>query len=430
MAGKKPPSGRLARLGKLASLSAKVSTGLAARAAARVIGKDPDALERQATERIVATLGELKGAAMKVGQALSMDPDALPPELRAVIARLQNQAPPVPYDDIAQVLEAELGGPPETRFAEFERAPIAAASLGQVHRARLRDGRQVAVKVQYPGMVEAIRSDFANLGVIVNAVGRRSPTLDGREYYEEFRREIALETDYEREALHARKYRGWLSRFPDLVVPEVIDSHSSARVLTLEFIPGMTLGQFTHGSADNDARMRVSSQLVRAIYGPFLLAGEIHADPHPGNFLVTPDHKLAVLDFGSVKAFSPSFVGACRRYFRANLEGKPLDVLEAVRSAGFRIELPDSVAREVLLEIQTIAGRPVRTGHYDYGQDTANRDMRALVGKRSKDALRIRPPAEGMMFARAIGGCAQNLRALAARGDFRHVFLSLLPLLP
>ena len=426
----KPPSGRLARLGKLASLSAKVSTGLAARAAARVIGKDPDALERQATERIVATLGELKGAAMKLGQALSMDPDALPPELRAVIARLQNQAPPVAYEEIAAVIESELGGPPEARFAELDRTPLAAASLGQVHRARLHDGREVAVKVQYPGIVEAIQSDFANLGVIVNAVGRTSPTFDGREYYEEFRREIALETDYEREALHARQYRGWVARFPDLVVPEVIDSHSGKRVLTLELVRGVTLGQFASTSTDDAARLRVSSQLVRAIYGPFLLAGEIHADPHPGNFLVTDDGKLAILDFGSVKAFSPSFVDACRRYFRANLVGPPIDVLEAVRAAGFRVELPDALARDVLGEIQALAGRPVRTGSYDYGADTTNRDMRALVSRRGRDVLRIRPPAEGVMFARAIGGCAQNLRALGARGDFRAVFEGLLPLLP
>ncbi|MBS2026973.1 MAG: AarF/ABC1/UbiB kinase family protein [Deltaproteobacteria bacterium] len=426
----KPPSGRLARLGKLASLSAKVSTGLAARAAARVIGKNPDELERQATERVVATLGELKGAAMKLGQALSMDPDALPPELRAVIARLQNQAPPVAYEEIATVIEAELGGPPEARFAEFDHTPLAAASLGQVHRARLQDGREVAVKVQYPGIVDAIESDFANLGVIVNAVGKTSPTFDGREYYEEFRREIALETDYEREALHARQYRGWVSRFPDLVVPEVIDSHSGKRVLTLELVRGVTLGQFVTTSADDAARLRVSSQLIRAIYGPFLLAGEIHADPHPGNFLVTDDGKLAILDFGSVKAFSPSFVDACRRYFRANLEGPPIDVLEAVRAAGFRVELPDALARDVLGEVQAIAGRPVRTGSYDYGADTANKDMRALVARRGKDVLRIRPPAEGVMFARAIGGCAQNLRALAARGDFRAVFEGLLPLLP
>lgn len=411
-------------------MSARVSTGLAARAAARVMGKDPDALERQATERIVATLGELKGAAMKLGQALSMDPDALPPELRQVISRLQNQAPPVPYEEIAAVVEQELGAPPERAFAHFARAPLAAASLGQVHRAQLPDGREVAVKVQYPGMVEAIASDFANLGLIVNAMGRAHRALDGREYYEEFRREIALETDYAREAMLARRYRELLAPFADLWVPEVIASHSTRRVLTLEFVPGQTLHDFAHGPADNAARLRVSGQLIRAIYGPFLRAGEVHADPHPGNFLVVPDGRFAVLDFGSVKAFSPSFTDATRAYFAARMRGQPVDVLASVKAAGFRVELPDDEARALLVELQEIVGRPVLGEHYDYRTDTASREVRALIASRSADFLRIRPPAEGVMFARAIGGCAQNLRALGAEGDFRAIYRSLLTLLP
>jgi predicted unusual protein kinase regulating ubiquinone biosynthesis (AarF/ABC1/UbiB family) len=327
-------------------------------------------------------------------------------------------------------VKEELGAPPEARFAEFEHTPIAAASLGQVHRARLPDGRLVAVKVQYPGMVEAIQSDFANLGVLVNAVSKTHRALDGREYYEEFRREIALETDYDREAVLARRYRELLAPFPDLVVPEVIGSHSTRRVLTMGFVAGQTLHAFASSAADNEGRMRVSGQLIRAIYGPFLRAGEIHADPHPGNFLVTDDGRLAVLDFGSVKAFSASFTDATRRYFAARMRSEPIDVLEAVKSAGFRVELPDDEARAVLLELQSIVGRPVLTERYDYAADTASREVRALVGQHSREFLRIRPPAEGVMFARAIGGCAQNLRSLGAHGDFQAVYRALLPLLP
>jgi predicted unusual protein kinase regulating ubiquinone biosynthesis (AarF/ABC1/UbiB family) len=424
----KPPSGRLARLSKLAKLSATVSTGLAARAAARMTGADPDDAQRRATERVVATLGELKGAAMKLGQALSMDPDALPPELRNVMARLQNQATAVAYEEIAAVVERELGAPPDARYASFERIPLASASLGQVHRARMHDGREVAVKVQYPGMVEAIQSDFANLGLLVNVVGRGSKALDGREYYEEFRREVALETDYEREALQAARFRELVAPFPGLRVPQVIASHSTGKVLTLEFVEGQTLHDFARGDASPEARMRVATQLIQAIYGPFLSGGEIHADPHPGNFLVTPEGQLAILDFGSVKVFSPGFVDACRSYFRQTLSGAPVDVLVAVREAGFRVELPEAQARTLLAEIQEVAGRPVHAESYDYAQDTASRDLRALVRRHGRDALRIRPPAEGAMFARAVGGCAQNLRALGARGDFRAVYAALLPL--
>lgn len=424
----KPPTGRLARLGKLARLSATVSTGLAARAAARMTGADPDDAQRRATERVVNTLGELKGVAMKVGQALSMDPDALPPELRNVMARLQNQASAVPYEEIARVVERELGAPPEVRFASFERTPLASASLGQVHRARLHDGQEVAVKVQYPGMVEALESDFANLGLLVNAVGRSARALDGREYYEEFRREITLETDYHREALQAARFHALLAPFPGLRVPRVVQSHSTGRVLTLELLAGQTLHHFANSAATPQARMQASTQLIQAIYGPFLAGGEIHADPHPGNFLVTPEGQLAVLDFGSIKVFSPGFVAACRAYFRKTLAGEPVDVLQAVVDAGFRVELPEAQARALLGEIQEIAGRPVKTADFDYATDTASRDLKALVARHGRDALRIRPPAEGALFARAIGGCAQNLRALKARGDFRAVYASLLPL--
>jgi predicted unusual protein kinase regulating ubiquinone biosynthesis (AarF/ABC1/UbiB family) len=427
---KNPPTGRLARLGKLASLSAKVSTGLAARAAARMTGRDPHALERQATETLVATLGELKGAAMKLGQALSMDPDGLPQELRTVLARLQNQAPPVAFSEIEAVVKAELGKAPSEVYREFDPIPIAAASLGQVHHAVTREGVEVAVKVQYPGMVTALQSDFKNLGMLTSAMGRTSKSLDVREYFEEIKNELALETDYRREAMHCRRYRQLVSSFRDLVVPEILDAYSTPRVLTLQLIKGITLQQFAASEADGPSRFRVSSQLIRAIYGPFLLAGEVHADPHPGNFLVTDDGKLAILDFGSIKAFSPTFVGANRTLFRASMEKAPVDVLGLLRQAGFRIELEDPLARKLLSEVLEIAGRPVREEQYDYAADSTSRDMRAVAMRYSKEILHIRPPAEALMFGRAIGGCSQNLRALRAPGNFRAIYRELLPLIP
>ena len=428
--GKNPPSGRLHRLGKLASISARLSTGLAARAAAKVIGANPDEMQRQATERLVATLGELKGAAMKLGQALSMDADALPPELRAVLARLQNQAPPVAFSEIAKVVQAELGAAPDEAFAWFDTSPLAAASLGQVHRARLHEGTDVVVKVQYPGIAEAIESDFSNLGLLAGALSKVGKAMDVREYYDEFRREVSLETDYQREAVLCTHYGKLLSAFPQIITPRVIEGRSTRRVLTLTFVPGQSLEQFARSTADNAARLRVSRQLVHSIYGPFLIGGEIHADPHPGNFLVTDDERLAVLDFGSVKAFSPGFVGACRRFFRASLEAANVDLLAAVREAGFRIELEEQVARDVLTEIWSITRGPVATPDYDYGGDGSSRALREFALRRRSEVLRLRPPAEGTMFARAIAGCAQNLRSIGARGDFRGIYRDLLPFCP
>src|SRR5499433_3911438 len=165
-----PPSSRFARLRKLAGLGAQLGTEALTRGVKRLAGSDPTSFSRGAAEKLVETLGDLKGAAMKLGQVASMDPDLFPPEVRVLLARLQNEAPPMPFERVAAVLEEELGGSPEELFAVFETVPMAAASLGQVHRARLRDGREVVVKVQYPRIDQALRSDIDNLGMVVKTI--------------------------------------------------------------------------------------------------------------------------------------------------------------------------------------------------------------------------------------------------------------------
>src|SRR5213082_150661 len=195
------PSGRLRRLSRLAYLTAR-TTGdlLAAQARRKLSGDDlPHDDFRKAGERILATLGELKGAALKLGQALAMDPDALPEEARSVVARLLSQAPQrMELAQVAEVVRAELGSYPDELFAHFEREPLAAASLGQVHAARLHDGREVVVKVQYPGVEKALENDLKNAGVLVRGFAMTgSKTLDGRAYYEELRTSLMRELDYE-----------------------------------------------------------------------------------------------------------------------------------------------------------------------------------------------------------------------------------------
>ncbi|MBI3184365.1 MAG: AarF/ABC1/UbiB kinase family protein [Myxococcales bacterium] len=425
---KGPPQGRFARFRKLASLSAQLGSGVLSRGVKRLAGADPSMLNKGAAEKIVATLGDLKGAAMKLGQAVSMDPELLTPEVRAILAKLQNQAPSMPYEQVRRMVEEDLGAPPERLFRDFEPEPLAAASLGQVHKAHLHGGREVAVKVQYPGIAAALTSDLDNLGFLVKALSRTSRALDGRAYFQELRDEMALEVDYRREAALARAFALAASALPDLKVPEVFEERTGERVLTLEYLPGKTLRDFVAAEPSAPERFRISRLLIRATYGPFLLTGEMHADPHPGNFVVMPDGRLGVLDFGSVKRFSPTFAAAHRRMFLKALRQQPIDVLAVCREVGFSIELPDEEAAPLIREVLQIAGRPMRSGEYDYASCQISRDTKQLFRQNAASFLKLRPPAEAVMFFRSTGGLSQNLKTLAAKGDFRAIYRELGPL--
>ncbi len=424
-----PPSSRLARLRKLAGLGAQLGSDALTRGVKRLAGADPSSLSKGTAEKLVQTLGDLKGAAMKLGQVASMDPDLFPPEVRLVLARLQNEAPPMSFERVAAVIEDELGGSPDALFSEFSPEPMAAASLGQVHRARLRDGRDVVVKIQYPGIDQALKSDIENLGMVVKTMALTHRALDGRQYFHELAEELAHELDYSREGRLAREFARASAGLPDIVVPEIIDERTSTRVLTMQLIPGQTLKTFLASHPENAERLRISGLMVRAIHGSFLVDGTVHADPHPGNFMVMPDGRLGVLDFGSVKRFSREFFEGHRDVFHRVLEQQPIDVLALVRRVGFTVDLPDEEARPLLEEMLHLAGRALRTDDYDYGNDSMAPDSRKLLARHAVQFLKIRPPAEGVMFLRAFGGLQQNLRLLGARGDFRPFYRSLLPLL-
>ncbi|WP_225408317.1 ABC1 kinase family protein [Stigmatella hybrida] len=424
-----PPQGRFTRFRKLAGLSAQLGAEVLKSGARRVVGQEQELLSKGMAEKLVATLGDLKGAAMKFGQAVSMDPDLMTPEVRQVLARLQNQAPAMGYETVARVVREELGAPPEALFREFSREPLAAASLGQVHRAVLEDGRAVVVKVQYPGVGDSLQGDLDNVGLMVKTVSKAHKRMDGTAYFQEMREEMLLELDYRREARQCQGFVRGVARLPDLKVPEVIESHSSGRVLTLELLEGLTLKDWVVTEPSAGERFRVARQLIRAIYGPFFCAGEIHADPHPGNFMVMTDGRLGLLDFGSIKRFSERFVDANRLMFVQAMNKEPMDVLRLSRQVGFTVDLPDAEAEGLIREMLAIAGRPMHQEAYDFATCDINRDMRRYVAQNAGSILKIRPPAEGVMFFRSTGGLMHNLKLIGARGDFRGVYMEVAGLL-
>jgi predicted unusual protein kinase regulating ubiquinone biosynthesis (AarF/ABC1/UbiB family) len=420
------PSGRLRRLSRLAYLTAR-TTGdlLAAQARRKLSGADlPHDDFRKAGERILATLGELKGAALKLGQALAMDPDALPEEARKVVARLLTQAPQrMEFAQVREVIRAELGAPPEELFAELDQKPMAAASLGQVHAARLHDGREVVVKVQYPGVDKALESDLRNAAVLVRGFALTGEALDGRPYYDEMRRSLMRELDYVEEAAQAEGYRNAAARYPDLVVPEVVRERSSKRVLCLTRVRGQLLIDFIESHASDGERFRVARLMVLAIWGPFYAARLVHADPHPGNFLVMPDGRLGVLDFGATKLLSEPFASVYRHFLDENAAGRAHpDVGPMLKKAGFRFLGDDEEeAFGFCQKMADIVQRPILSEEFDFGNDGLVADVRRVFAGEPKLALSIKPPPEALLFYRSAAGLAQDLRLLKARGPFRAV---------
>lgn len=416
------PRGRLQRLGKLAALGAKVGGGLVRAKTKDLLGGDGDPRVETA-RRMLETLGEMKGAALKLGQTISLGADSLPPEVKDVVSRMFSQAPTLPWPEIRAQLEAELGRPVHEAFASIEETPFAGASIGQVHRARLHDGAEVAVKVQYPAVAGALEEDMKNAALVVKTLKFGGSLLDGQEYFEELRRELLLELDYRREASLIDEFRGYLQRFPLLVVPHVHPEVSTAKVLVTDRLEGPTLHAYCQQIDGKPAaeRFAIGQRLVEAVYGPFFFDHVIYADTHPGNFLVLPDAKLGVVDFGSVKRLSPAFWGCYHEAFSAGLQGGHPDLPTLMRRGGFTIETSDEEARRVSDEIATIVGLPLQ-GPYDFGEDRMVPELLALKNRHFLALARIRPPPEAILFYRSVAGLAYNLRQLKARGDFRPFF--------
>ena len=425
-------TGRFARLAKLAKMSAKLSTDVLSRGVSRLRGNDEASmLGASAAEKLVATLGDLKGLAMKIGQQVSMDPDLLTPEVRAVVARLQNQAPPMPYATVREMIVSQLGKPPEELYAQFDEVPLASASLGQVHKAMTKEGDAVAVKVQYPDIASALKADLDNLGAMVSVVAVTTRMVQGKAYYAELRDSMMQELDYRIEANRAAQFAVAAAPMREVRVPRSFPALTSEKVLTLELLAGPTLKEFLNhiDTHSNEERFAASRLIMRAVWGPLLLNGTIHSDPHPGNFLLMPDGKVGVLDFGAIKQMSPAWLEVNRRLFTHVVKGEDFDAIKLSIDSGF--EFDDAVtARDFVQTVIEIATRPPRTRDFDFAQSFLTRDMRNHFLKNATRLGGIRPPKESVNFYRAIGGLSQNLENIGARGDFKAVYEEMLALIP
>ena len=304
------------RMMKLAGMS----TSIATKAASNAI-KSPFQSKEQRTEnreklltdiglQVAQTLGEMKGAVMKVGQVASQIKDLLPDELALALEKLQKDSPPMPFSLIKEQLIAELGEDPEQLFKHFDKEPFAAASIGQVHRATTKDDQEVVVKIQYPGVDKSCESDLKQLRLLLKLGGLikvEKYLLD--EIFDEIRQQLHQELDYENEANNLTYFYNFHKNDSEIVIPQVIKKYSTKKILTLQYEPGDKLDDLTNIPAysqgiRNQIGHNLFSMIIRQVYE----LKTIHADPHPGNFAFRPDGTVIVYDFGAVKNLSDNII--------------------------------------------------------------------------------------------------------------------------
>jgi predicted unusual protein kinase regulating ubiquinone biosynthesis (AarF/ABC1/UbiB family) len=335
------PQRAVIRTAKLASLPVGVA-GRAALGFGKRIGGRPaeivaQELQQRTAEQIFRVLGELKGGALKLGQALSIFEAALPPEIagpyRATLTRLQESAPPLPAATVHKVLASDLGPDWRTHFAEFGDEPAAAASIGQVHRAVWHDGRQVAVKIQYPGAGRALSNDFTQLSRVGRLFGALMPGLEVKPMLEELRARVVEELDYRLEGESQQAFADAFAGDADIAIPQVL--MATDHVLVSEWMDGTPLAEVI-ASGTKEQRDTAGILLVRFLFSGPARAGLLHADPHPGNFRLLPDGRLGVLDFGAVDRLPdglPLIFG--RLLWLIHNDGEIEEVEEDLREHGF-----------------------------------------------------------------------------------------------
>src|SRR3954451_19708663 len=338
------PTGRIRRTAKVGGLVGGQTARSYATKAANLTrdeeGRRAAAEKRhiEAAEQIVEALGQMKGAAIKIGQVASfIDVAGMPPEVsdrfQQKLAELRDSAPKVSFKEMRKVIEQDLGEKLGDAFADFEDEPLAAASIGQVYRAELHDGRRVAVKVQYPGVASAVRADLQNLGLLLRAAKRMAPGLDARSVGGEIRERITEELDYEHEAQAQRAIaRAWRGH-PFVVVPDVVTDMSRERVLVTEWVDGVGFEEVKkRPQAERD---RFGEIVFRFFFGSFYRNGHFSGDPHPGNYLLMDDGRVAFLDFGLTKKVPMSHVEKEMGVIRAGLEGDSDGLYERLAELGF-----------------------------------------------------------------------------------------------
>lgn len=426
MSDKAVPRGRLSRLGVFGKLAGGVAGGVIAEGARRLAdGQRPQLRDLLLTPanagRVAAQLSHLRGAAMKLGQMISLDAgDMLPPELTQILSKLRDNAHHMPPAQLQQVLAKDWGKDWRRRFAHFDARPVAAASIGQVHRARTLDGRDLAIKVQYPGVRESIDADVDNVATLLRLSGAMPKEIDLAPLLAEAKRQLREEADYAREGAQLARFGALLAGDDDYVVPALVPEFRTANVLAMTFVEGVAVESLETAPQDmRDAAMRALLTLVVRELFEF---GVMQTDPNFANYRWQPaTGKLVLLDFGATRDVTPATADGYRALLVAGLAGDRDGVRAAAVAAGFvGAAAADGHRAGMDGMIDVILGELNRAGPFDFG----DRSFVAVLRDQAIDIAQDRatwhiPPIDTLFVQRKISGTALLAARLKARVDVR-----------
>lgn len=428
------PQGTSKRSAKMASIPLSLAGRGAIGFGRQLIGQSPDFafadLQEKTAEQIFKVLGELKGGAMKFGQALSVFEAALPEDIakpyRETLVKLQEAAPPLPARVVHKVLAKELGEHWRDNFADFNDTPAASASIGQVHKGIWKDGRAVAVKIQYPGAKEALISDLNQIQRFAKIFQLLLPGVEMKPLLEELKARIIEEVDYRYEASAQSACFEAYKGDSDIAIPEVI--MATDRLLVSQWLEGTPLSKVI-ADGTQEERNNAGIRLARFHFTAPMRAGLLHADPHPGNFRVLKDGRLGVLDFGACNRLPNGFPEPFKRLLKNALEGDAIALYNGFKEDGF-ILADVEVSPELVLDYLLPLVEPLRTDYFAYSRDWL-RTQSVRVGDprnpTAKIGFQLNLPPEYVLIHRVTLGTTGIFCQLRAEGNFRDEALSWFP---